>query len=370
MPGTLSKNNYLIQLDGLRAIAVLAVMLSHFLTYKFIVLIPLGSIGVNIFFVLSGFLITRILLNSREKVELKMEGTGRAIKQFYIRRILRIFPVYYLTITVLVVINFSYAKEVCGWLYSYLMNFKFAMPGIWESNYFHNFNHFWSLCVEEQFYLIFPFLIFYVPVKRIKPTLIIIILLGIISRILLFAFDAPRNSLYVLTPCCLDAFGTGALMSYYYLYESKKLEQLVKNNYLFALMSLLYIADIIYSRKFIKDYGECRTVLERALFSACCFFIIGKAIYRRYSGLFKRFLEHKWTLYIGKISYGLYIFHNFAFEFFNSFIKKYPIALLLWISHSGPSRALFLLLTSILVASISWYFIEYPINKLKKKFEY
>jgi peptidoglycan/LPS O-acetylase OafA/YrhL len=370
MSGTLVKNNYLIQLDGFRAIAVLAVMSSHFITFRLLAFIPLGSIGVNIFFVLSGFLITRILLNSKEKVELKMESTGKAIRQFYIRRILRIFPVYYLTITLLVIINFPYAREVCGWLYSYLMNFKFAMPHVWENNYFNNFNHFWSLCVEEQFYLIFPFLIFYVSSKKIKPLLIVIILLGVISRLGLFVFDAPRNSFYVLTPCCLDAFGIGALTAYYYLYEAKKLEQLLKKDYLFAVTLLLYIADIIYSRKFIKNYGECRTVLERALLSACCFFLIGKAVYGQYSGLFKKFLEHKWTLYIGKISYGLYIFHNFGLESFNNFVKEHPIALLLRISHSGPARALFLLMASVLVASISWHFIEYPINKLKKKFEY
>ena len=139
-----NKNSYLIQLDGVRAIAVSIVMLSHFVPYHLIRFVPLGSMGVNIFFVLSGFLITRILIKSKMENELKKDSTSYYIKQFYFRRTLRIFPIYYLTIFVLFLIHIIPDKAHLYWLLSYLMNIKFSLPNVWESNYFGHFNHFWS----------------------------------------------------------------------------------------------------------------------------------------------------------------------------------------------------------------------------------
>ncbi len=248
--------------------------------------------GVNLFFVLSGFLITRILLSGRDNNVHK--SIFPPIKQFYIRRTLRIFPIYYLTILFLFIINFQGVRGFIGWLLTYTFNIKFSLPGVWESNQLGFYVHLWSLSVEEQFYLFFPLLIFLIPKKGIKPFFFIMVILGVLSCLVLYLIKAPsQSSQYVLTPCCFDAFGVGALMAYYFLYEQDKLKKALGRNGLFLLVALLFVADIVYSRLFIKGYGECRTVLERFIFSVLGFWIVGKAVVNSWQGPFRRFLENK-----------------------------------------------------------------------------
>jgi peptidoglycan/LPS O-acetylase OafA/YrhL len=309
MTESVEKNKYLVQLDGIRALAVLMVLFSHFgENNRIIALIPLGSMGVNIFFVLSGFLITRILLTSKQFCSENNLSPIKYIKQFYFRRILRISPIYYLTISVLYIINFAPTREVSIWLYTYLMNIKFSMPNVWESNLFGSFIHFWSLCVEEQFYLFFPLLIFFIPIQRMKLFIYFIIIIGLLGRLYLYINEAPINGIYALTASCLDSFGIGAILSFLYLYEYDKLVKILNNRMLFVALGLLFIITIVYSRNFISDYKECRTVLKRFVFSLFCFYLIGLASINKFTRLTKLFLENKKTLFIGKISYGLYIY--------------------------------------------------------------
>jgi len=351
---------YFKQLDGLRCIAVLSVMISHWIGSRYIAAIPLGSMGVNIFFVLSGFLITRILLIAKE--ENKTGGMLHPIKQFYIRRTLRIFPIYYLTILILLMVNFPDVRDKAVWLFTYTLNIKFALPGVWKSHQLQYFTHLWSLSVEEQFYLFFPFLIFLVPKIKTKQFIFLIIALGIISRLLIYIFNAPANAIYVLTPTCLDAFGVGSLLAYYILYEPDTLRQLLNKNHLFLLSVIIFIGDLIFSHFFLPHYSECRTILERFLFSVCCFWIVGKAAVADFKGLVRQFLESSIAIYIGKISYGLYIYHYFAEPFFN---KYYPQLT----DGNGIIRVVVYFAATLLLASISWKLIEQPINKLKTKFK-
>ena len=147
-------------LDGLRGIAILLVLIHHLTIYRpeggldsWIAAVPLfGWCGVNLFFVLSGFLITGILLDTRDSPVF--------YRSFFARRVLRIFPLYYgvlflgfVLAPLLLPMPDAYGRHQL-WLWTYLANF--AMPfGKGEPA----FSHFWSLCVEEQFYLVWPFLV-------------------------------------------------------------------------------------------------------------------------------------------------------------------------------------------------------------------
>jgi peptidoglycan/LPS O-acetylase OafA/YrhL len=360
---TLSDNVYFKQLDGIRCLAVMAVLICHWLTYRFIVLTPFGSMGVNLFFVLSGFLITRILLISKAKSE---ETISHKIKNFYIRRTIRIFPIYYL-IVIFLVIFIAKARVNAAWLFTYTYNIKFSLEP-WGNSESFLYQHLWSLSVEEQFYLFFPFLIFYLPQRRIKGLIFSLIALGILSRLVCYLFNAPPNAIYALTTCCLDSFAIGALLAYYILYNPDYLKSLLRKNYFFIIAVILFIADLIISRFFIDDYKECRTVLERLLFSICCFWIVGKAAVASYSGLFKRFLENKYVIYIGKISYGLYIYHYFIGLAGYWALNK--LALLPEVNPINIAiRALMYFVVTLVVSIISWKIIEQPINKLKTKFK-
>ena len=127
-----SANGYMPQLDALRAIAVGAVILHHFLPlgrfipYDFV---TFGDLGVRLFFVLSGFLITGILLKCKSKVDLGDESPSFELRQFYVRRFLRIFPVYYLTLAIVAILNVPTVRTTFFWHLSYLSNVYFALRG-------------------------------------------------------------------------------------------------------------------------------------------------------------------------------------------------------------------------------------------------
>lgn len=166
-------------LDGTRGLAILMVTLYRFAREAFPrevyghfieKLIQIGSLGVDLFFVLSGFLITRILLQS--------QGTPHYFARFYFRRSLRIFPLYFLTLAVLLIaipaflpdqLAFSQASGKQSYLWTYTTNLKMSWDNAWNFGYL---DHFWSLAVEEQFYLVWPFVIFLAPRRALGISVI------------------------------------------------------------------------------------------------------------------------------------------------------------------------------------------------------
>jgi peptidoglycan/LPS O-acetylase OafA/YrhL len=153
------------QIDSLRAIAVTMVFLYHWLPS--VVLFQdwhLGSLGVSVFFVLSGFLITKILLTEKEKIDNNKQTLANAFKLFYTRRTLRIFPIYYLLLLFLFALNFQEVRSEILWHVTYSSNVLYYLNG----NFSNGLSHLWSLCVEGQFYLVWPILLFLVPFKHLK----------------------------------------------------------------------------------------------------------------------------------------------------------------------------------------------------------
>ena len=145
---------YIKQLDGFRFVAITSVVISHFISAEIVNRFPLGY-GVMFFFVLSSFLITRILLLTKRLNEIDSNWRFFSLRQFYIRRFLRIFPVYYLLILFMFVINWAPVREIILYLLTYTTNFKIGSG--FDAGYF---DHLWSLAVEEQFYIFFPFIVF------------------------------------------------------------------------------------------------------------------------------------------------------------------------------------------------------------------
>jgi peptidoglycan/LPS O-acetylase OafA/YrhL len=198
-------------LDGVRGVAIALVVLFHMNW------LACGWIGVQLFFVLSGFLITRILLASRER------PLGEYLRTFYGRRALRIFPLYYLYLAVaLIVIGAGWSATVQGrlvfaqapWAASYLLNWD-AMRADYSPSFF--LSHFWSLAIEEQFYLIWPLLLFALPRRALAPALVALMLAGPILRWLVASLlhlpaDRVASAVGVCTLSQLDAFAMGALV--------------------------------------------------------------------------------------------------------------------------------------------------------------
>lgn len=348
--------NYMVQIDGLRLIAVASVMFSHWVNIeqlKFVNGIG-GSCGVNLFFVLSGFLITGILIKNKLNTNYSRKFL---LKQFYIRRFLRIFPLYYLILFIGVVFSIPDAAEYFGWFVTYTFNF---ISG-WLKGVGHYYGHLWSLDVEEQFYIFFPFLILLFPVKHYIKLFVTLIIIAFAARLfpfLLFADIGKAEMIaYAFTPACFDSFALGAILAYLSIFEKDKLKTILNKVPFFIGCLLLSFTLVSYQ---VYYPNVVSSVTARFLFSLFSFWLIGRASGREFAGAFGKFLENRTVVYLGKITYGLYVYHHFM---------PYLFSRLLGTTDSGPVKLLYPLAT-VLIATLSWQFFEKPINKLKDRFEY
>ena len=209
-PGSLK---YMPQLDALRALAVLAVMVHHFLPVDRYIppdYITLGLLAVRLFFVLSGFLITGILLNYRN------DAPGNALRRFYLRRVLRIFPIYYLTLFIALALQVRSIQQGAFWHLTYLSNYVAGFHPEWMGPA----SHFWTLAVEEQFYFVWPFILLFVPRKHLAKTIVGTILVAVVFRAFILYFsNISIDAAGIFTFATLDSLGGGALLAFFHYDE-------------------------------------------------------------------------------------------------------------------------------------------------------
>jgi len=357
------KSTYFKQLDGLRFVAVLAIMAAHWLKIEaiFIYSIIASNISVDLYFVLSGFLITRILLQHKIKIEAQNSTRSKAIKNFYARRSLRIFPIYYLLIFICIVLNIAPARDIFPYLLTYTTNFlRLQLTDLGP------FGHLWTLAIEEQFYLVFPFFILWLPKQHLKKFLYGGIILALISRVIaVYVLNKPI-AVYVFPFCCADALCIGGLLAFTLVYE-RNIQQILQKKYLLW-MSLLLFVFCSYRFIAISQTDAIAMVLFRLSISGFCLWIIGIGISNNYKGMAKLFLEHKIIMYLGKICYGIYLYHflapYLASFLFDIFPLKDPFPRILVLE-----KAFIYFILTIIMASVSWQLIEQPINNLKKRFQ-
>ena len=315
------------------------------------------------FFVLSGFLITEILYNQKTEIESGNKTFFQSIKTFYIRRTLRIFPIYYLLIIFLFYINYKNTREIFHWLITYTSNILEAKT----NNYVGDFNHFWSLAVEEQFYIIWPFFILLLPKKHLLKFILATIVLSIISRIC-YIHIAPGKWMAAayLTNNVMFALGIGALLAF------------LKNNdryvHVFNWVSrTVWLAPAIfgfyllgfYKIARVTSFGTVGFILDEVVFSFLAMAIIARAVGDGYKYAGKFILENKHLTHLGQISYGLYLYHLFASGMFWDRISP---TMGLHVTKKETAWLFYFLFTW-LAAEISYFVIEQPINRIKKHFK-
>jgi peptidoglycan/LPS O-acetylase OafA/YrhL len=322
------------QLDGLRALAVTFVMAFHFIPGVDRVA-PLGSIGVRLFFVLSGFLITRILLQSRDL------AIGDALRRFYIRRSLRIFPVFYLVLAIAALINIGPVRSTIGWHVTYLTNVYLFDRGAWHGS----ISHLWSLAVEEQFYLVWPFVVLSLSERKLAPAIALMVVVAPVTRLLI---GGPMNS--VLPTSCLDSLGAGALLALPATRDLMiRIGGAIGVPLVAGALALRYAGMRGVPLEVVLDFGV-------SLSSA---WLVG-ATSRGFSGIVGSALQVKPVVYIGTVSYGLYLFHGFMPYVLGRYVPGF-------IEMSWPVRALLLTVATFAVAALSWKVFEAPILRLKDK---
>jgi peptidoglycan/LPS O-acetylase OafA/YrhL len=182
---------------------------------------------------------------------------------------------------------------------------------------------------------------------------------------------------YVLMPTCLDSFGLGGLMAYFFTFHQDDIfQKLAKTRYVWLLLVVLVGYFAVNRIAFENPHNWFSDTFERLLGSAFCFFLIANAV-KGYSGAMQTFLQNGIVSYLGRISYGLYLYHNFVFNHFHTppthityrILHKAERILPFLKDNLAFQLCLFWGLT-IVVATISWYLIEKPVNDLKKYFKY
>jgi peptidoglycan/LPS O-acetylase OafA/YrhL len=360
---------YIKGLDTLRALAVTVVIIAHWwlpldineanknIVFWIHGLIPDGGFGVDLFFVLSGFLITSILLDA---VKNNDKPTLNIIVNFMVRRALRIFPIYYLSLIVLIYMGYPYIKDNLLWFALYISNIQ-----IFELRSFNAFSHTWSLAVEEQFYLVWPWFIVFIRKQYVKFVFFAAILIGILTSV--YVMKIQQNwAGYVLTPVCMQAFGIGGL----YAYLTKTGDRAIFFKFIKLAFPLSVFLHFYWA--FSPDSSVGYEFLFITINSIISIWLIDKVINNKLVWVKKYVLENRAFNKIGQISYGIYLYH-FALEFV---YKK--LIQLLFSTHIETETFLldwknsyFIRLALLFIISLgSFYLIEKPILKLKKYFNY
>lgn len=348
------------RLDAYRFIAVSMVMISHWLNFLK-AYVNIGEVGVILFFVLSGFLITNSLLTAL----LQQSDKRKIAVVFYVRRFLRIFPLYYLVIAIFYVVfkDAVLKKDIAYYLF-YGVNFLVLKLQHWPDH----FSHFWSLSVEEQFYICWPIIL--IPFFTIRGTLLKLILIAaLLSFYLLLTFKKHNGEFFLMSSFYSSlSIVAGALLSWCWNFRKRWLlkMQLIK---IFPLVLCLLGALFFFSQS--QYFYPLFLLLSIGIAILLILYLIGnesgKQLY------FDYFWTNKWIGYLGKISYGIYMYHNFMYHLFamagfdrNALTdwstKGYVVFFLVY--------PFFYFVVTIIISILSWELFERPINNLKRYFPY
>jgi len=351
--------NYIKQLDSIRAIALLLVVASHWLFDNPVVLgIQAGRLGVDTFFVLSGFLISSILLKNRDEIEVSGGNRREAIKNFFIRRGLRIFPIYYLTIFIMFAFGgetHTHIKDNFIYFLTYTSNFYFYKNNSWDGM----LSHLWSLAVEEQFYLIWPWVILFIPRERLLAGIMVFIGVGAAAN-----YIFRDNFDLVLPFTCFDAFGIGALLAFA-ISKGFDLDKIYPIVGIAAATCVVIMLNSILRKQMM-------IIPARTAHSVIALFVIIYIINRREKGQEQFFiLNSRILIFLGKISYAMYLYHLPLSQdsfYLNKYINQYlPDS---FIRHQTYILFAENFLLLVALSWLSWVLIERPILKLKHNFEY
>ena len=330
-----------VQLDSLRFWAFLLVFLFHLDERKF----AYGILGVPLFFVISGFLITRLLV-LHESANLR-----RDLGIFYLRRTLRIFPLYYVTLIVLLDLGMLQRPL---WYFLYLKNVDFFLTNEWSRT-----AHLWSLCVEEQFYLTFPPLFWLWPRAR-RFYLLVLLLLGswtfqwIMDRMAAAQPEVEWRP-QLLLPYAGEYLLWGCLAGWYdATIAPKKVPAL----------GLIIVGTLVHLLAAVDQFSVHQLIAWnlQGIYSTLHgvgFMLLIYGVWHLPPGGVRQLFTAGPIVYLGKISYGLYVFHNFTYGTKNALVPYLPIL------ERVPGVFLALAAT-IALAMLSWHLMEEPILRLKR----
>jgi peptidoglycan/LPS O-acetylase OafA/YrhL len=348
------------QIDGLRFFAFLAVFLVHSDVTRF----WWGSYGVSLFFVISGFLITRILIAFGNRPR------RRALKSFYARRALRIFPAYYLVLGVAAAtVGIAYLPVYLFYVMNWgIFFYTWVRPELvdiaWDPTRMYGI-HFWSLCVEEQFYLVFPVLFLSLRPGRTRLFWLLFLWGACIGFRFLCAAFIPKTAYGLIPLVCGEYLIAGAVGAVVFTDTSVGAERIraAARQWMFPAGLALVIALFALFRPVIPSIDHVIHPPHMQTLLALGFLAMVLGLWQTDNRWLLGFFTYAPLRYLGRISYGLYLIHLFMWPLVD------------WLSaHSSVIRAVppfaARLGLTVLLAATMWRLVEAPILKLKARFPY
>jgi peptidoglycan/LPS O-acetylase OafA/YrhL len=345
----------MLQLDGIRGLAVAGVLAWHWLPqYEYLRYAPLGVISVRVFFVLSGFLITGILLKARQQNEELGGHWWAPVRHFLIRRTFRIFPLYYAVLLIAIVGGIPAARDNAGWHAAYLTNWLIAFTKRGEGST----GHFWSLAVEEQFYLVWPWVILFASRRAIPWVIGTMLFVGPVYRFLAYKLSHGNYELASGLPIgCLDSLGAGALLAWAGVAWKARPHRIaaLERTSLMAGLPLLVLGFALY----IQDNLGIGfvTVLDLGV-AITMIWVLARASVG-FNGPVGRLLQFQPLIWLGTVSYCVYIIHPFIHNLTPRVMDMLHVPELRLRYHLLISTGV-----TLAVASLSWVFFERPLVRL------
>jgi peptidoglycan/LPS O-acetylase OafA/YrhL len=350
---------YIPQIDGLRGIAVILVLVGH--AASFVEALPDAKMleyvrfTVDVFFVLSGFLITGILLDSK--------GAPHYFRNFYVRRSLRVWPLYYLVLFLVFVVAPLFRPAMRQTVANIWPAFVFYVQNIiYHDIYPFGLGATWSLAIEEQFYLTWPVLVFLLKNQTLSIVSVCLVIVSTSVRLTSYFHGAPPAFPHMFTLARLDSIAFGCLAALWLRSPTCTLPRWRVRAYQFVGLG---VAGTVLAR-FLMHRNS--SIVSYTFMAIAFTGLLGiSLISDPRSSLLGRSLSSHWLRYIGKISYGLYLWHLPLFILWVRFLRSvpflgaYPVArnLLAFVGE---------LLLALVVAFISWRVFEEPILRLKEIF--
>jgi peptidoglycan/LPS O-acetylase OafA/YrhL len=372
------KGRRIPQLDGLRGIAILLVLTLHTLGGVNVLgfagrVLNAGWIGVDLFFVLSGFLITKTLLEAR--------GQDRFLTNFYARRALRIWPLYYALLLFAIVAGphlpgaFRYERSDYAWQWHALFVQNLVLPssvGPWP------LGATWSLAIEEQFYVVWPLLILSLRANALKAFLLVVIATVPALRLALLLLGTAPLTIYITTLGRIDALAMGALIAAWIQPKGAPSDALARwgrwASVLLLPVSVAIVVFILRGRGVIGSRNPVSTPEAFAMASVFSLVALGfagllVAALSGGAGSLHRVLVFRPLRFVGEISYGLYLLHGVLYGWSLMYVRP-AILQLLDGRRVAASVANLIVFSAVLLAVTyaSWRWFERPFLRLKRHF--